>query len=272
MFVNNPAFQHVSWQFFVLLPPTQSLLVWFVISGRLNQPFYSMHSLDRYQYGLGHPVRAFQISGNLGGYLLNTVLNDNIIVVVAVGVNAVGNLFAKDVKLSLTGPPALTDIRGDIDDLEGGKEAVLDALPEAVGIDRFPKVVDVGNILCLLGGGRHANLRSGREILQNLAPAAILFGGPPVALVHYDKIKEVLLKERGKPGNCVILCCFHIIGAVIPGELLIKREIDLIRGNCDRVVFRKVDFVDRLFQRGKVLLDGLVYQNVAVGQIEDLSF
>ena len=88
-----------------------------------------------------------------------------------------------------------------------------------------------------------------------------------MALIYNDKIKEVLLKERGKPGNGVILCRFLIIGAVIPGELLIKREIDLVRGDCDGIVFCKIDFVDCLFQWGKILFDRLVDQNITVGQI-----
>ena len=35
------------------------------------------------------------------------------------------------------------------------------------------------------------------------------------------------------------------------------------------VIFGHVDLVDDLLQRGKVLLDGLVHQNVAVSQVQD---
>ena len=92
-----------------------------------------------------------------------------------------------------------------------------------------------------------------------------------MTLVHNDKIKEILLKERGKPGNGIILCRFLIIAAVISGELLIKGEINLVRGDRNGIIFSKVDFVDRFFQWGKVLLDGLIDQNITVGQIENFS-
>ena len=78
---------------------------------------------------------------------MNTVLYDNVVVIVAVGVNTVWNFVPIDVFLALPGPPALAAVRSNIDDLEGGEKAILDALLEAVGIERLTEVVDVRDVL-----------------------------------------------------------------------------------------------------------------------------
>ena len=56
--------------------------------------------------------------------LLDAVLNDAIIVVIAVGVDPVGDLHPVDVLLSLARTPAFPDVRHDIDDLEGRKMCI----------------------------------------------------------------------------------------------------------------------------------------------------
>jgi len=43
-----------------------------------------------------------------------------------------------------------------------------------------------------------------------------------------------------------------------------------VRCNGYRVVFGEVDFMDCFFQRGEILLNGLVNENVPVGKIQDL--
>ena len=40
--------------------------------------------------------------------------------------------------------------------------------------------------------------------------------------------------------------------------------------NGASVIFGNVDLMNHLFQGGKVLLNGLIHQNIAVSQIEDL--
>ena len=54
---------------------------------------------------------------------------------------------------------------------------------------------------------------------------------------------------------------------VLAEELLVEREVDLVR--CDRraVVGRVVDLVDDTGERPEILLDGLVDEDVAVGQV-----
>ena len=73
------------------------------------------------------------------GYLTNTVFYDDIVVVVCVVVLAVFDKVAVDVLLSLEGSPSFAYVGRDVDDLEGSKETVVYALPEAVFIDRLPK-------------------------------------------------------------------------------------------------------------------------------------
>ena len=45
---------------------------------------------------------------------------------------------------------------------------------------------------------------------------------------------------------------------VVPDELLIQGEVHLIRRDAAGIVLGHIDLVDGLFQRCKVLLDGLV--------------
>jgi hypothetical protein len=70
-----------------------------------------------------------------------------------------------------------------LDDLVGGEKAVADALFEGVGEDRLAEVVDVGDVLGLLGRGGQPDLGGGREVLQDLAPGGVLGGAAAVALV-----------------------------------------------------------------------------------------
>ena len=55
------------------------------------------------------------------------IYGNDIVVVIAVGVDAVGNFHAVDVLLPLARTPAFSDIRRDIDDLKGRKKAVFNA-------------------------------------------------------------------------------------------------------------------------------------------------
>lgn len=79
--------------------------------------------------GLRHAVRALEVGRDLPGHLPDAILDDDVVIVVAVVVDSVLDFVAVDVALPLVRPPAVADIRRDIDDLEGREEAVLDALP-----------------------------------------------------------------------------------------------------------------------------------------------
>ena len=78
--------------------------------------------------GFLHPVGAFQIFSDLPCNLVNTVLENDAVVVVPVVVDAVFNLVAIDVGLTFVRSPSVTDVGRDVDNLERSKEAVFDAL------------------------------------------------------------------------------------------------------------------------------------------------
>ena len=60
--------------------------------------------------GLRHTVSAFQILGDFFRNLPDAVFQDDVIVIIAVVVNAVGNFIAKYVQLTFAGPPAVRNI------------------------------------------------------------------------------------------------------------------------------------------------------------------
>ena len=74
---------------------------------------------------------------------------------ITVGINPVGDFTAEDVPLPAPGTPAVTNVQRDADDLEGREKAIVDALTQAVGVDRVAEIVDVGNVSGLLRCGGH---------------------------------------------------------------------------------------------------------------------
>lgn len=86
-----------------------------------------------------HSVRAFQVFRNLSGNLVCTVFDDDVVVKVAVCVNAVFNLIAILVPLALIWTPAFTNIGADIDNPERSKETVFDTFTETVSVYWLPK-------------------------------------------------------------------------------------------------------------------------------------
>jgi hypothetical protein len=88
-------------------------------------------------------------------------------------------------------PAVHVDVQVDADDLVRGQEAVADALPQRVGVDRRAEVVDVGDVLGLLGRGGQADLRGGAEVVEDLAPGGVFGGAAAVALVDDDQVEEV---------------------------------------------------------------------------------
>ena len=209
---------------------------------------------------LGHAVRGLQIGRDLGGHLVDAVLQDDVGIVIAVVVDAVRDRVAEIIQLIPARPPAVGDIGLNVDDLEGSEKAVLNPLLQAVGIHRIAEIRNVGNVFRLFGRGRHADLGSRGKILQDSAPAALLLGRTAVTLVYDDEVKEIRFEKLGK-----------MLLIVVAHQLLIQGEIDLVGSNGAGVVPGNIDLVNDLLQRGEVLLDGLIHQDVAVGQVENLT-
>ena len=75
-----------------------------------------------------HPVGAFQILGNLPCNLVNTVLENDIVIIIPIVIDSVFEHIAVYIGLPFVRPPAVTDVGRDIDNLERSKESVFDAL------------------------------------------------------------------------------------------------------------------------------------------------
>ena len=81
-----------------------------------------------------------------------------------------------------------------------------------------------------------------------------------MTLVHDDKVEEVRRKQLAE-----------MLLVIIAHQLLVQGKIHLVGGDGAFIVLGHIDLVGDLFQRGKILLNGLIHQNVPVGQIEDLA-
>ena len=81
-----------------------------------------------------------------------------------------------------------------------------------------------------------------------------------MTLVHNNQVKEIRLEQLSE-----------IFLAVVAHQLLIKREVHLVGGDGAAVILCHINLVRHLFQRRKVLLNGLIHQNVPVSQIQHLS-
>ena len=138
--------------------------------------------------------------------------------------------------------------------LVGREKTVVDPLPERVGVDRVAEVVDVGNLLGLLGRGGQADLGGGREVFENLAPGRVGGGAAAMALVDDDQIEEV--------GAELLVDVSLFFGA---GHRLIEREVDLI----GLVGLPLLDLGHGRAERLEVVGHGLIDQDVAVGQKQD---
>ena len=201
--------------------------------------------------GFLHSVGAFQIFRNLPGNLINAVLENDGVIVIPVVVNAVFNDIAENIGLSLVWSPAVSDVGCDIDDLKWGKETVLNALLQAVNINRLSKVVDIGYLFAFLRSGGHSDLGCRSKILQNLTPVAIFLGTSSVTLIYHDKVKVFW---RNLPEMLLIILSHH---------LMVESEVHFMRSNLVQAVFiGEIYLIDGLFERGEVLQNTLVNQNV----------
>ena len=206
---------------------------------------------------LAHAASLLQVLRDFVRYLANAVFDDDIVVVVGIVVDAVFDRVSVDVLLPFEGSPFISDVGLDVDDLEGSKEAVIYAFPEAIFIDGIAKIGDVRLVARFLWCCRHTYLYGIRKVLKNLSPIAIVFCASPVALVHDDEVEEFGLEEF-----------FVVLRPFLSDELLIEREIDLVSRIGVLFVLLIIDLVDSIREWLKVLLYRLVHQDVSVGQIE----
>ena len=175
--------------------------------------------------GFLHPVGTFQILGNLPCNLINTVLENDAVVVVPVVVDAVFNLVAINVGLSFVRSPSVTDIGRDIDHLERSKKSIFDALLQAIDVNGVSKVVYVRYFFALLGRGGHANLSSRRKVLQNFSPVAIFLRTSTMTLIHNNEI-EVLCGDLSK-----------VFLVILSDHLVIESKVYFVGCNLTQTFF-----------------------------------
>ena len=197
--------------------------------------------------------------GDAPGHLAGAVEEDEARIVIAVRVEPVRDELACEVALSFFRAPAVADIGADLENAERREVAVLDAGIQAVRIEGLAEVVDIGDVAGLLRRGGHADLGGAAEVVEDAPPAAVLLGGAAVAFVDDDEVEEIRPEEVAE-----------VLLVVIAHELLVQGEIHLIGGERHRVLFGGPDLVGDLPERGEVLLDGLVHEDISVCEIEHL--
>ena len=139
-------------------------------------------------------------------------------------------------------------------DAVGGEEAVVDALAQAVGVDRVAEVV-VGVAVVLAQRRRgHADLEGGLEVFEDLAPVALVAGAAAVALVDDDQVEEV--------GRVLAV---EARAALVLGDRLVDGEVHLAA--LDGLA--ACDLPAGVAERGEGLVLRVVDQDVAVGEVED---
>src|ERR1035437_7099701 len=111
------------------------------------------------------------------------------------GINLVGNFAAVTVEVVLArSPTGGVPLRDDAMHAIGCEEAVVNALPQTVSVNRVAEIKVGVAVLVAQRRGRHAELIRRLEIFKNLAPVGTVLGAAAMALVHDDEIKEI----RGK--------------------------------------------------------------------------
>ena len=183
------------------------------------------------------------------------------IVIVRIIVNAVFNLIAKEIPLSLARTPAFTNVQMHVDNAEWSEKPIVNALFQTIRIYRFAKIINIGYIGRFLWRCRHANLRRVLEIIEDSAPAAVGLGRPAMTFVDDDEVKKARVKEFAES--------FFVI---FSKKLLIQGEIYFIGRNSRPVISGIIDFMNDISQGPEVLLNRLVDKDIAVRQIEYLLF
>jgi hypothetical protein len=111
---------------------------------------------------------------------------------IASGINLVRNLASVAVEVVLAGPPAGgIPLRDDAMHAIRRKEAVVNALLEAVLIDRVAEIQVGVAVVLALRCSSHAELVGRLEIFEDFAPVGIVLGAAAMAFVHNNQVKEI---------------------------------------------------------------------------------
>ena len=94
-------------------------------------------------------------------------------------------------EIIIGGVYVFVDGGGELLDLERGQKTVIDAVLEAVNIDRRAKVRIGIHVVPALGCSGEAQLYRRRKVFEDAAPTAFVLGAAPVTFIHHDEVEEV---------------------------------------------------------------------------------
>lgn len=205
--------------------------------------------------GFGHAPKVLEVTGDDLGHLAGATANLQRFVELVERVAADGDGIAFHVHFAFFRLPAV-DVFVEVDghDLIRRKEAVFDALLQRVGDERIAEVIEVVGTVFFVGRGSHADLDSGLEVFEDVAPTALFIGTAAMTLVHNDKVEVI---ARNLP---------EVVGhgfGVVALELLVQAEINLVILVDDAFL----DFRGRV-ERREVVHKRLINELVAVGKVE----
>ena len=210
--------------------------------------------IDAEHQGFGVAVSAFQQVGEMTRHCPRARTQRDDALEILGQVFLVGHFTAIAVQFILAGPPAGGIHRGDdaVNPVRR-QESVLDALAQAVGIDRIAEVlVAVAGFLPQRGGG-HAELHGRLEVVEHGAPTALVTTGAAMAFVDDDQIEEVraVLAEYVFAGRAQ---------GLVDAKVHVPALADVAAGNL----------VAGITERREHLGHRVINQNIAVGQEQDL--
>ena len=204
--------------------------------------------------GLGEAVGALEEVGKVSGNRLGArTQRDDALEVLGL-VFVVRHRAAKAVQFVLGRTPA-SGIHGGYDAMHAirREKAILDALAQAVGVDRVAEVIVAVAGFLAQRRGRHAELHGGREVIEYRAPVAVVAAGAAMAFVDDDQIEEV------RP----VLAEHVFVGG---GQRLIDAEVHVPA----LAHVAPGDLVAGIAKRREHLGHRVIDQDVAVGQEQDL--
>jgi hypothetical protein len=200
--------------------------------------------------GLGGAVGAAEEVGQMAGDRPGAARMGKIPLEIGRLVDPVGDLLATQVALARSRPIARgIDLGDHAMHTVRGQEAVIDALAQTVGVDRVPEIAIRVTVVRAERGLRHPELIRRLEVLEDLAPAALIASTAAMALVDNDEVEEV---------GCVFS---EEAGAVfVPSDRLIGREVHFAA--LDGAA---LDLVARFSERN----EGLVFREAILEAFKD---
>ncbi len=231
---------------------THEVGVQVVQRGAHNGCVFLVHAKDD---GLGEAIGFFEEIGEVASDGLRAGAQSDEALEIGGAIFLVGDGAAIAVEVILARPPAgRVPLGDDAMDAVRREEAVVNALAQAVGINRVAEV-EVGiAVLIAQGSGGHAQLIGRLEIFEDFAPVRVFLGAAAMALVHDNEIEEIRREF------------FVQAGAVgIFGDGLVSGEIEFAAEDGDAAL----DLVARVAEGREDFVLGIVHQKIAIGQVQN---